>query len=192
MSHVARQLSALLVLAALGASGCHRHVREQRVLDPASRRVTASGTVAGFVGRYGSHAWLGIPFAKPPVGPLRWRAPQQAEPWTGTRQALDFGSACTQFPSPIGGLDTARVGHPVGSEDCLYLNVYAPRVGESDVPTGNARWPVMVWIHGGANTVGAGALYNGGNLAATHKVVVVTINYRGGPFGWFRHAALRG
>ncbi len=68
MSHVARRLSALLILAALGASGCHRHVREQRVLDPASRRVTASGTVAGFVGRYGSHAWLGIPFAKPPIG----------------------------------------------------------------------------------------------------------------------------
>ncbi len=192
MSHVARRLSALLILAALGASGCHRHVREQRVLDPASRRVTASGTVAGFVGRYGNHAWLGIPFAKPPVGRLRWRAPQPAEPWTGTRQALDFGSACTQFPSPIGGLDTAAAGHPVGSEDCLYLNVYAPRVGESDVPTGNARWPVMVWIHGGANTVGAGALYNGGNLAETQKVVVVTINYRVGPFGWFRHAALRG
>jgi len=119
MSHIARRLSALLILAALGASGCRHPVREQRVLDPASRRVTASGTVVGFVGVYGSHAWLGIPFAKPPLGALRWRAPQPAEPWTGTRQALDFGSACTQFPSPIGGLDTASAGQPVGSEDCL-------------------------------------------------------------------------
>ena len=98
MSHLARRLSALLILAALGAGGCRHAVREQRALDPASRRVTASGTLVGFVGRYGSHAWLGIPFAKPPLGALRWRAPQPAEPWTGTRQALDFGSACTQFP----------------------------------------------------------------------------------------------
>jgi para-nitrobenzyl esterase len=167
-------------------------VHEQRVLDPASRRVTASGTVVGFVGEYGSHAWLGIPFAKPPIGALRWRAPQPSEPWTGTREALGFGSPCTQFPSPIGGLDTAKAGQAVGGEDCLYLNVYAPRVAESEVPTGNARLPVMVWIHGGGNTVGTGALYNGGNLAATHKVVVVTINYRVGPFGWFRHPALQG
>lgn len=193
MPHIARLLSALLILAALVvAGGCRHAVREQRVLDPASRRVTASGTVAGYVGAYGSHAWLGIPFAKPPVGALRWRAPQPAQAWTGTREALNFGSACTQFPSPIGGLDTAGAGQPVGSEDCLYLNVYAPRVAESEVPTGSARWPVMVWIHGGGNSVGTGALYNGGNLAATHKVVVVTINYRVGPFGWFRHASLRG
>ncbi|MFI5366418.1 MAG: carboxylesterase/lipase family protein [Candidatus Binatia bacterium] len=192
MSHIATRVSALLILAAVGAGGCGHQVREQPVPDPAARRVTASGTVVGFAGAYGSHAWLGIPFAKPPRGALRWRAPQPAEPWTGTREALDFGAPCTQLPSPIGGLDTARAGQPFGSEDCLYLNVYAPRVGESDVPTGHARWPVMVWIHGGGNTVGTGALYNGANLAATHQVVVVTINYRVGPFGWFRHPALQG
>ena len=130
--HTARRwsalLSALLILAAVAGGGCTHPVREQRVLDPASHRVTPSGAVVGFVGEYGSHAWLGIPFAKPPIDALRWRAPQPAEPWTGTREALDFGSACTQFPSPIGGLDTAKAGQPVGSEDCLYLNVYAPRV----------------------------------------------------------------
>ena len=192
-SHVsARRWSALLILAALAAGGCRHPVREQRVLDPASHRVTPSGTVVGFVGQYGSHGWLGLPFAKPPIDALRWRAPQPAEPWTGTREALDFGSPCTQFPSPIGGFDTARAGQPIGSEDCLYLNVYAPRVAESQVPTGTARWPVMVWIHGGGNAVGAGSLYNGGNLAETQKVVVVTINYRIGPFGWFRHPALQG
>ena len=115
-SHIARRLSACLILAALVAGGCSHQVREQPVLDPASRRVTPSGTVAGFVGEYGSHAWLGIPFAKPPIDALRWRAPQPAEPWTGTREALDFGSACTQFPSPIGGFDTAKAGQPLGSE----------------------------------------------------------------------------
>ncbi len=103
-------LSASLILAAL-AGGCSHPVREQRVLDPASHRVTPSGPVVGFVGQYGSHAWLGIPFAKPPIDTLRWRAPQPAEPWTGTREALDFGSACTQFPSPIGGLANGMPSH---------------------------------------------------------------------------------
>src|SRR5262249_41484462 len=73
-----------------------------------------------------------------------------------------------------------------------YLNVYAPRFGESEVPAGSARLPVMLWIHGGGNTVGEAGFYNGGNLAASERVIVVTVNYRLGPFGWFRNAALRG
>ena len=82
-------LAALLVFAALiWIFGPWR--KEQRTPDPASRRVTGSGAIVGFQERYGSHAWRGIPFAKPPVGPLRWRAPQPPEPWTGTREALAF------------------------------------------------------------------------------------------------------
>src|SRR5262249_49756684 len=137
-----------------------------------------AGDVVGFVGSYGSHVWLGIPYAKPPVGALRWRAPQPPGAWTGTREALAFGSACTQFASPLGGVDGARPGTPVGSEDCLYLNVYAPRVAAADVPTGERRLPVMVWIHGGGNSIGAAGFYNGGNLAATQNLVVITMNYR--------------
>jgi para-nitrobenzyl esterase len=159
--------------------------REQRIADPASRRMTNSGAVIGFQEQYGGHAWIGIPFAKPPVGPLRWRAPQPPEPWTGTREALAFGSACTQF----GGL--AGKGAPEGGEDCLYLNVYAPRFTEAQVPKTGARLPVMLWIHGGGDFTGKSDGYAGGNLAATHKLIVVTTNYRLGPFGWFRHAALR-
>jgi para-nitrobenzyl esterase len=190
MSRAIVRFSALLILLLFVTSGCHGRVENRRVADPASHRVTASGPVVGFVGEYGSHAWLGIPFAKPPTGTLRWRAPQPPDSWTTTREALEFGPACTQFPSPIGGL-RGRAGEPAGSEDCLYLNVYAPRVNEGDVPKGDQRWPVMVWIYGGANTVGSAALYNGGNLAQTEKVVVVTINYRIGPFGWFLHPALQ-
>src|SRR5262249_22798225 len=85
------------------------------------------------------------------------------------------------------GIQNVRANTPVGSEDCLYLNVYAPR----DAAPG-AALPVMVWIHGGGNTIGAGELYDGGNLATTEHVVVVTVNYRLGPFGWFRHAARPG
>ena len=82
---------------------------------------------------------------------------------------------------------TSRRGAPAGAEDCLYLNVYAPR---SATP-GTGRLPVMVWIHGGGNVVGHAGFFDGGNLAAREDVVVVTINYRLGPFGWFRHPALR-
>ncbi|HUI25272.1 MAG TPA: carboxylesterase family protein [Candidatus Kryptonia bacterium] len=182
---------AVLIVANLCMSGCSRSKPVRPSADAGSRRTTLSGEVVGFVGPYGNHTWRGIPFATPPIGALRWRAPQPPESWTGTREALDFGSPCTQFASPIGGVNTAKAGEPVGSEDCLYLNVYAPRVDASELPRGDARWPVMVWIHGGGNSIGEAAFYDGGNLAQTHKVVIVAINYRLGPFGWFRHAALR-
>ncbi|MFI5396931.1 MAG: carboxylesterase/lipase family protein [Candidatus Binatia bacterium] len=184
-------LATLIVVVSVCASGCARSESEPRVPDPTSRRVTRSGEVLGFQGRYGSHAWLGIPYAKPPVGVLRWRAPQPPDVWTGKREALNFGSPCTQFASPIGGVK-GPVGTPVGSEDCLYLNVYAPQLAATDISNGATRLPVMVWIHGGGNTIGEAAFYNGGNLAVTERVIVVTLNYRLGPFGWFRHPALRG
>jgi len=174
-----------------GAEGCGSQDPPRPEPDPATRRSTASGDVIGFVGEYGSHAWLGIPFAAPSTGALRWRAPQPPQPWTGTREALAFGSLCPQYASPMGGAKRAREGTPVGSEDCLYLNVYAPRFALNEVPSGAARLPVMLWIHGGGNTIGEAGFYNGGNLAAQQRVIVVTTNYRLGPFGWFRHAALR-
>jgi para-nitrobenzyl esterase len=142
--------------------------------------------------RYDSHAWLGIPYAAPPVGPQRWRAPQPPVAWAGTREAVALGSPCTQYTSPFGGVAGKRANEPAGSEDCLYLNIWTPRFATGQVPTGAARLPVMVWIHGGGNTIGEGGFYNGGNLAATHRLVVITVNYRLGPFGWLRHAALRG
>ena len=154
--------------------------------DPASRRSTPSGEVVGLLGPYQSHVWLGLPYAAPPVGDLRWRPPVAPAAWQGVREALQAGQPCVQYASPLGGIDTEPVDTPVGDEDCLTLNVYAPR---NATPT--SFLPVMVWIHGGGNTVGTGTRYDGGNLAATQNVVVVTLNYRLGPFGWFRHAALR-
>ncbi|MGD0948679.1 MAG: carboxylesterase family protein [Candidatus Binatia bacterium] len=184
-------LAASVIVAAGGLFACARTRPERHVADPASRRVMRSGEVVGFQGRYDAHVWLGIPYAKPPVGPLRWRAPQPAEPWAGTRPALALGSACTQFGNPTT-VEHVKAGEPMGSEDCLYLNIYAPQFAQTAVPAGEARLPVMVWIHGGGNTIGEAGFYDGGNLAVTHRVVVVTTNYRLGPFGWFRHAALNG
>ena len=170
----------LLILAACGKKA------EVRTADPASRRNTPSGEVVGFVGRYDSHVWMGIPYAAPPTGDRRWRTPEPPAPWQGVREALQPGSPCVQYASPFGGVETAPVNTPVGDEDCLFLNVYAPRTA-----TPTSFLPVMVWIHGGGNTTGLGDRYDGGNLAVTQNVVVVTLNYRLGPFGWFRQAALR-
>jgi para-nitrobenzyl esterase len=188
----ARVVLCTTLLALALAAGCARRPQEVvPAVDPTSLRITRSGELVGFVGTYGSHVWRGIPFASPPVGELRWRAPQPAEPWAGTLQALEHGSPCPQFASPFGGTE-GRPGTPGGDEDCLYLNVYAPRFALREVPRGGGRLPVMVWIHGGGNVVGHGGFYDGGNLAASQGVIVVTVNYRLGPLGWFRHAALRG
>ncbi len=167
--------------------GCRTRAPERPVPDPALRRTTTSGEVVGFVGRYGSATWLGIPYAAPPVGDLRWRAPAPAPHWDGVREAVVAGSPCVQYAGPFAGIEGVKRGEPAGSEDCLVLNVYAP---SSATPA--SRLPVMVWIHGGGNSVGHAAFYDGGNLAQREDVVVVMINYRLGPFGWLRHAALRG
>jgi para-nitrobenzyl esterase len=180
-----------IALCALGA-GCHREAAEiPAVADPTATRTLAGGTVVGFTGRYGAHVWRGLPYAQPPVGPLRWRAPRPPAGWAGTRSALAEGPYCVQMPSVFGGVEARDHAHAVGQEDCLYLNVFAPRFPPEALAKQGARLPVMVWIHGGGNVVGHGGRYDGGALATTEQVIVVTINYRLGPFGWFRNAALR-
>jgi para-nitrobenzyl esterase len=194
MASPAPTLPAALLLGALAAVACtggrERAGAPAPAAAPESLRRIAQGEVVGGAGRYGGHAWLGIPFAKPPVGPLRWRAPEPPEPWAGTRQALAFGRACVQFASPIGGEPGADEGEPSGDEDCLTLNVYAPRFEPGAVPVGKARLPVMLWIHGGGNSIGTARTYDGSHLATVQQVVVVTTQYRLGPFGWLHHPAL--
>ncbi|HYB13310.1 MAG TPA: carboxylesterase family protein [Myxococcota bacterium] len=185
-------LESSFLLFLLVAGGCSHPREPYRVAapDPATQRATPSGALIGGDGRYGSSAWLGIPYAKPPVGDLRWRAPQPLAPWSGVREALAFGAPCPQYASPFGGVEEPP-GTPVGSEDCLTLNVWTPRFPPGEVPTGAKRLPVMVWIHGGGNSYGRASFYEGGNLATSEGLVLVTVQYRLGPFGWLRHAALR-
>lgn len=137
---------------------------------------TASGPLTGKV-EGGLNLFQGIPFAAAPVGDLRFRPPQPVTPWTAPRNAAEFGPQCTQI---VIGLfsDTDNGGSVTGQEDCLYLNVYAP-ASPSPAPR-----PVMVWIHGGSFTSGAGSLYDARLFAQKHGVVVVTINYRLGPMGF--------
>jgi para-nitrobenzyl esterase len=136
---------------------------------------TPSGRLAG-VRRGPIASFKGIPFARPPVGALRWRLPEPAEPWAGTRDATAFAPTCPQAPTQLESLMGMAVGEQ--SEDCLYLNIWTPACDD-------ARRPVMVWIHGGAFVLGAGShgVYNGHKLAG-RDVVVVTINYRLGAFGF--------
>jgi len=169
--------------------GCASSPQLPPVADPATARATGQGPVVGYLEENGGHAWLGIPFAKAPVGDLRWRAPRPPEGWSEPREALEFGSECIQFSSGLG--SDAEAGEVVGSEDCLYLNVFAPppdAVDDKDHPHG---LPVMVWIHGGGNSIGSAHVYDGSRLAVQEQVVVVTIHYRLGVFGWLSHPALR-
>jgi para-nitrobenzyl esterase len=179
-----RALAIALVL--LGLACGRRTADRERVADPATLRALMQSEVVGTVGRHGNHEWRGVPFAQPPVGPLRWRAPLPLEGWGGRREALRDGPACAQREVSRG-----KPGGIIGSEDCLVLNVFAPAFPAGAVPNGKQRLPVMVWIHGGGNSLGSAQMYDGGRLAQEQRLVVVAVQYRLGPLGWFRHAALR-
>lgn len=191
------KLSLPLLLAALvAATGCHRGTRpssDAQRIDADTRRTLSLGPVVGIAEQSGTHAWLGIPYAQPPVGELRWRAPRPPAPWSQTLEATRFGRSCPQLPNRLANPEDAPHEGIVGDEDCLTLNVYAPSFAAAKVPKEGARLPVMVWIHGGGNSIGSSALYGGvRNFVAAHKVIVVTVNYRLGVLGWFHHPALHG
>jgi para-nitrobenzyl esterase len=140
-----------------------------------------SGQIRGTVLPSGRAEFLGIPFAQPPVGDLRWHAPLPPKPWNGMRDVKKFGAPCAQNPTG----DWNKHDAEISSEDCLFLNVMTP------------QWPVkkplpvMFWIHGGANTGGTASseLYKDGTLVQ-HGVVLVTANYRLSVFGFLAHPEL--
>jgi len=139
-----------------------------------------AGTLQGATAS-GVTSFKGIPYATAPVGPLRWHAPLPAPAWTGTRDATGYGNDCVQ--ARMAG-DLANTTLPM-SEDCLVLNVWTPQ------PRAGAKLAVMVYIHGGGFSTGSGssAILDGSRLAA-RGVLVVTLNYRLGRFGFFAHPAL--
>lgn len=167
---------ALLAATAVPATGAHPG-------SPHSARQSGNvvrtdhGLIRGV--SHGSYMTFGgIPYAAPPTGPLRWRAPVPAATWHGVRDATTAAQRCVQMPTP--GADAV-----LGSEDCLYLNVTMP----TPKPAGQKR-PVLVWMHGGAFLGGSSSDYSTEQLAVRGDTVVVTVNYRLGIFGYFGHPEL--
>lgn len=140
---------------------------------PADRAHVTGGWVKGEVTRT-HRSFLGIPYAAPPVGPLRWRAPQAAKPWKGVRDATRPGLQCPQL---------SDAPEPAGSEDCLHVNVTTPR-------TVTGKLPVLVFVYGGGLISGFGAAYDPKRMVG-QDVIVVTFNYRLGALGFLRHPSLR-
>jgi para-nitrobenzyl esterase len=156
-----------------GSAGAAAPAAAPAPAGPARVRVE-SGLLAG-VEQDGVLVFKGVPYAAPPVGPWRWRPPQPPVRWTGERSAAAAGASCMQPVDPAGG--------GAVSEDCLTLELFVPKVA--------AKAPVMVWLHGGGNVQGAGskAAYDG-SAFARDGVLLVAINYRLGPLGFFAHPAL--
>jgi para-nitrobenzyl esterase len=136
---------------------------------------TKYGLVSGFSDKK-SWCWKGIPYADPPIGSLRWKAPLDPTPWIGTRKTKKFGSSAAQVMPFIG---------PIGSEDCLYLNIWRPKTPETTLP-------VYLYIHGGGNSIGSSAevSYYGNAIAERSNLLYISVNYRLGAMGWFIHPAV--
>jgi para-nitrobenzyl esterase len=144
--------------------------------EPAPAQVSvAQGQLEGPMDAHGIRSFKGIPYAEPPTGEMRWKAPVAAGPWTGVRDATGFGASCVQPPWPP---DSIYAVHPPAfSEDCLFLNVWTPADAQAA--------PVMVFIHGGSLVRGGSwEPYYDGTHFAGRGTVFVTINYRIGPLGW--------
>jgi para-nitrobenzyl esterase len=139
---------------------------------------TASGKVEGFY-RNNVAEFLGVPYAAPPVGSLRWAPPQPAKPWNGVRQATAYGNTCAQITT-LG----VFAGPANNNEDCLFTNVFSPNLNAT------AKLAVIVWIHGGGNLDGESNDYDGTKMAAQGNTVVVTFNYRLNLMGFLAVASL--
>ncbi|XP_014643887.1 PREDICTED: liver carboxylesterase 1-like [Ceratotherium simum simum] len=173
-----------LVLVSLATSTACGHPSSPPVVDTVQGKVLGKYvSLEGFAQPVA--VFLGIPFAKPPLGPLRFAPPQPAEPWHVVKNTTSYPPMCSQDPAAgqmVSDLFTNRKENISlqFSEDCLYLNVYTP----ADL-TNESRLPVMVWIHGGGLMLGGASSYDGLALSAHENVVVVTIQYRLGIWGFF-------
>ncbi|WP_369639891.1 carboxylesterase/lipase family protein, partial [Nocardia sp. JMUB6875] len=170
-------VAALVMAFAVGGSPAHAAAPDY-VAAPDIVAIDSGGLHGVVTQNY--RLFNGIPYAAPPVGELRWRAPQPVSPWPGVREARDAGPNCPQATG-LGGLRST-------TEDCLYLNVWTPPT----LPADGRGLPVMVWIHGGSLQVGAGSMYGAAPLVsqADGDAIVVTLNYRLGALGFLAASAL--
>jgi para-nitrobenzyl esterase len=142
---------------------------------------TSSGTVTGMISNK-VISWDDIPYAEPPIGDLRWKAPRDYKNYSNIIISKDY-NFCVQEPSTLGGAEGND--EIVGTEDCLYLDIKAPTKKSEKL------LPVMFWIHGGGNISGLKDIYDFSPMIKKHDVIVVSTNYRLGPFGWFTHPSIQ-
>ncbi|MEH7096903.1 carboxylesterase/lipase family protein [Neobacillus vireti] len=136
---------------------------------------TKYGKVEGLLNETNSTlTWLGVPYAKPPLGSLRWKAPAEPDSWDGILETKKFGQVCTQ----------QSYGAVIGSEDCLTLNIWRPNSTDTNLP-------VMVFVHGGGDTTGSSQSFKGDVLAQKANSIIISINYRLNAEGWFMHPSLK-
>jgi para-nitrobenzyl esterase len=183
-----RRFTLAAALSAMALTACENEpAATPPTADPALTRAVTGGEITGYVDAdTGAHVWLGAPFAASAGGENRWRAPQPVEPWTGARDTIEHSAPCPQITNALNAQATGtEPGQLTGAEDCLYLDVYAPAAQDGD-----GALPVMLWIHGGANVWGSASQYDGAQLAEDQNVVVVVVQYRLGPLGFFSHPAL--
>ena len=169
---------------ALLAAGCAKTDIHVPTKADATTVTTTQGHLVGFTAKNGAHVWRGVPYGADTSGQNRWRAPRPAPAWEGVREALNFAPVCPQIATPFTPIESFTNGKLEGSEDCLALDIYAP------ANTNQKDLPVMFWIHGGGNVSGASQLYVGENLTVNENVIVISVQYRLGPLGWFSHPAL--
>lgn len=192
VSRLAATLGLPLLLAACGGGGGDG---PGGFLTEPLQRTTHLGGIRGAEDTTsGTYAWKGIPYAKPPVGALRWQPPQEPEPWATRRTTTAFGAACAQYGRIYGPGTNNRfdetigttLNQAVGSEDCLYLNIWRPATAAKDLP-------VIVFFHGGSNVSGytADPVHDGAALAKAANAIVVTANFRLGILGFLNVPQLK-
>lgn len=164
-------------------------VQKDIIADPDTKRRIVTGEVLGFKALSGAHVWRAIPYGATTAGDNRWRAPRPAPMLNGVHDGTRFAERCPQIATPFNEIENVEYGTLVGSEDCLKLDIYAP---SSAVPNNRENpLPVMVWIHGGANVSGSSEIYDGSKLAQAENVILVEVQYRLGPLGYFSNGLLR-
>ena len=154
-------------------------------------RITSNAEIIGTVDSLGVYKWLGIPYAEKPINNLRWRATRELKNYDKKYEAVSFAEPCVQFQSSLTNNGLVKPGAVVGSEDCLYLNIYSPAFSRNSILNDNIKLPVMVWIHGGGNTTGMPSEYNPEVFVKSEEIIFVSIAYRLGIFGWLSHPELR-
>ena len=177
--HYLNKILGAWLLAAVLLPASFAQTKQKAANSPATNQVkTANGLLEGATEKSGIRSFKGIPFAAPPVGEWRWREPQPVKNWSGVRPAKEFGPRAMQLPI-FGDMNFRSNGV---SEECLYLNVW------TSSKSGKERLPVLVYFYGGGFIAGDGSepRYDGENMA-TKGMVIVTVNYRSGVFGFMAH-----